>query len=348
MSMDEIYMTRCIELARLGLGRTAPNPMVGAVVVHGDRIIGEGYHQKYGGHHAEVLAIEMARNKALLSESTLYVSLEPCCHYGKTPPCTNLIIENKIPRVVIGTADPFDAVAGKGIARLRSSGCEVIVGVLKEQCRQLNKRFFTFHEKKRPYVILKWAQTADGFIDTERLPSAEKKPTWITSEKLRVLVHKWRAEEPAILVGTNTALKDNPRLNVRDWSGPSPLRIVIDRNLSLHSRQNLLDNSQPTWVINEKQEKSVQNTHYIRLTFNKDLFRHIFDMLYHKNIQSIIIEGGRKILQSIIDDNMWDEARVFVGTQFFGKGIRAPEIPPPKPVSQIIIGMESFFCFKNQ
>lgn len=345
--MDELYMQRCIELARLGLGRTAPNPMVGAVVVHGDRIIGEGYHQKYGDHHAEVRAIEMVRNKALLPQSTLYVSLEPCCHYGKTPPCTNLIIEHNIPRVVIGTADPFDAVAGKGIARLRSSGCNVTVGVLKDQCRQINKRFFTFHEKKRPYVILKWAQTADGFIDTERLPSTEKRPTWITSEKLRLLVHKWRAEEPAILVGTNTALKDNPRLNVRDWSGPSPLRIVIDRNLKLGSTQSLLDNSQPTWVVNEQQERTLQNTHFIRLSFDKDLFRNIFSMLHQKNIQSLIIEGGRTVLQTIIDDNMWDEARVFVGTQFFGKGIRAPEIPPPKPASQIIIGMESFFWFRN-
>lgn len=347
MADDELFMQRCIDLARPGLGRTAPNPMVGAVLVNAGRIIGEGYHQGCGDHHAEVRAVASVRDQKLFSDSTLYVSLEPCCHHGKTPPCTDLILQKGIPRVVIGTVDPFDEVAGKGIARLRSNNCEVKVGVLKEQCRQLNKRFFTFHEKKRPYIILKWAQTADGFIDSERLPGSEKRPTWITSEKLRILVHKWRTEEQAIMVGTETVLKDNPRLNVRDWHGPSPTRIVLDKQLMLPANLNLLDNSQPTIVINEKIEKTTENIRYLKLVFDDLLLQNIAALLYDDGKQSLIVEGGRQLLQSFIDQNLWDEARVFVGTQFFARGVPAPKIHPQKPRSQIIIGMESFFCFKN-
>ncbi len=347
MSGDELFMQRCIDLARPGLGRTAPNPMVGAVVVNAGRIIGEGYHQRCGDHHAEVRAVDSVRDKNLFRDSTLYVSLEPCCHHGKTPPCTDLILQKGISRVVIGTVDPFDEVAGKGIARLRSNGCEVKVGVLKEQCRQLNKRFFTFHEKKRPYIILKWAQTADGFIDSERLPGSEQRPTWITSEKLRMLVHKWRTEEQSIIVGTQTALKDNPRLNVRDWQGPSPTRIVLDRQLRLPASLNLFDNSQPTIVINEKAEKKTDNICYMKLPFDDLLLQNITARLYGDGKQSLIVEGGRQLLQRFIDQNLWDEARVFIGTRFFGKGVPAPRIHPLKPMSQIIIGMESFYCFKN-
>jgi len=218
MNEIEFYMHRCLDLAKNGLGYVAPNPMVGCVIVHHNTIIGEGYHQRYGEPHAEVNAIRSVKNKNLLSKSTLYVSLEPCCHHGKTPPCTDLIIAEKIPEVVIGTVDPYDEVAGQGIARLRNHGVKVDIGILRNKSIRLNKRFFVYHQKKRPYIILKWAQTADAFMDIERLPGTPAQPTWITSEKLRMLVHKWRTEEQAIIVGTITALKDNPRLNVRDWT----------------------------------------------------------------------------------------------------------------------------------
>ncbi len=340
-------MQRCIDLALSGLGSAAPNPLVGAVLVVNNEIIGEGYHRSYGEAHAEVMAIESVNDKSLLRNAKLYVNLEPCCHHGKTPPCTDLITRHGIPEVFIGSVDPFDAVAGKGISRLRNRGCRVKVGVMKEACRDLNKRFFTFHEKKRPYVILKWAQTADAFIDIDRLPDAEKRPTWITSEKLRMLVHKWRTEESAIMVGTQTALKDNPSLNVRDWHGPSPLRIVLDRKLSLPSTYSLLDNSEPTFVINALQDKIMENTCYIRLPFNDQLLPSLLSLLYDKGIQSILVEGGRRLLQSFVDQNLWDEARVFTGPQFFGKGIKAPDFGLARKSAQIIIGNESFFRIKN-
>ncbi len=340
-------MQRCIELARLGLGRTAPNPMVGALVLHNDRIIGEGYHRRCGDHHAEVRAIMSVANERLFSKSTLFVSLEPCCHHGKTPPCTDLIIEKRIPSIVIGTTDPYAEVAGKGIARLRGHGCHVKVGVMKDACRQLNKRFFTFHEKKRPYIVLKWAQTADGFIDTERGPGAIRVPTWITSEKLRILVHKWRSEEQAIMVGTRTALKDNPQLNVRDWHGPSPTRIVLDRELKLPANLHLLNNNQSTIVINEIIEKTSGKTRYMKLPFNDMLLHTLTAKLYEEGLQSLFVEGGRQLLQGFIDQDLWDEARVFTGTGFFGKGVEAPDIPAQKPVSQIMIGQEVFYCFRN-
>lgn len=347
MSIDELYMQRCVDLARGGLGKVSPNPMVGAVVVHNKRIVGEGYHHRYGEAHAEVHAIQSVKDIWRLRESTLYVSLEPCCHHGKTPPCTDLILENKIPRVVIGTADPFDAVAGKGIARLRSRGCEVVVGVMKDACRDLNKRFFTFHEKKRPYIILKWAQTADGFIDAERVPGAVKRPTWITSEKLRMLVHKWRTQEPVIMAGTQTAMKDNPHLNVRDWHGENPLRIVLDQELALPANLNLLDNSQPTIIVNEKIEKTAGSTQYWKILFDDLLLDQLMARLYRGNHQSMIVEGGRHLLQSLIDKNLWDEARIFTGAHFFGKGVPAPVLYEPGNMSYTIIGNECFYSFTN-
>ncbi len=347
MDVHNGYMQRCLDLALTGLGRVAPNPMVGAVLVANGRIIGEGYHRKYGFHHAEVEAINAVSDPRLLSRATLYVNLEPCCHHGKTPPCTDLIIKSKIPEVIIGSVDPFDAVAGKGIARLRGNGCHVEVGILKEACRELNKRFFTFHERKRPYIVLKWAQTADGFIDIDRLPGAEKRPTWITSERLRMLVHKWRTEEMAIMVGTNTALKDNPQLNVRDWHGNSPTRIVLDRSLKLTKAYHLQDNSHPTIIINELKQETANNTQFIRLPFDNILLHSIMTMLYEKNIQSLLVEGGRQLLQSFIDMHLWDEARIFTGTQFFGSGINAPKIKSYKAIDHIHIGKESFFRIKN-
>ncbi len=347
MEQDHLYMQRCIDLAREGLGLTAPNPMVGSVIVHNGVIIGEGYHRKYGGHHAEVMALQSVKDQSLLPHSTLYVNLEPCCHHGKTPPCTDLILRYRIPRIVIGTTDPYDEVAGKGIAKLRSNGCRVSVGVMKEESRRLNQRFFTFHEKKRPFIILKWAQTADGFIDVNRLPGAAQKPNWITSEKLRMLVHKWRTEEPAIMVGTQTALKDNPRLNVRDWSGPQPLRIVTDRQLGLGGKLFLLDGSQPTIIFNGKLDKTNGSTRYVKIDYEQDPLGQILQYLYAENIQSLLVEGGRELLQSLINTKQWDEARIFVGTMFFGNGIKAPDIGLSPSMSQVVIGKESFFWLRN-
>ena len=347
MEKDELYMWRCIELARNGLGRVAPNPMVGSVIVYNDRVIGEGYHKQFGHHHAEVNAINSVKDKTLYADSTLYVNLEPCCHYGKTPPCTDLIINYNIRRVVIGCVDIYDAVAGNGIAKLRNHGIQVEVGILKSKALELNKRFFTFHQKNRPYVILKWAQTADSFIDIERLPDSNSRPTWITSEKLRMLVHKWRTEEQAIMVGTNTALKDNPYLNVRDWTGRTPVRIVLDENLTLCSTLNLFDDSHLTLVFNNLENKQHYNTHRIRTDFKSPrLLQNILEVLKEKGIQSVIIEGGRKLLQAFIEANLWDEARIFQGNKFFGAGVKAPIIPV-KGFMQTSIKHETLFWVKN-
>lgn len=348
MTNDEQYLNRCLDLAIKGLGSVAPNPLVGSVIVHKNRIIGEGYHKEFGGPHAEVNAISSVRQPELLPESTLYVNLEPCSHFGKTPPCSDLIIRQKIKKVVIGCVDPFDLVTGKGIARLRNNGCEVVVGVLKNQSLAINKRFFTFHEKKRPYIILKWAQTADGFIDTLRPPDSNIKPAWITSENLRILVHKWRSEEPAIMVGTHTALADNPRLNVREWTGKQPLRIVVDRNLMLPRKLHLFDNSLETLVLNATTDKKEQKTTFLKLPFEGDLVSlpHLLRYLYEKGIQSVLVEGGRQLLQSYINQGLWDEARVFGGPQFFGEGIKAPQINPSN-LSHVFLGNEGFFWFKN-
>ncbi len=340
-------MQRCIELARHGLGTAAPNPMVGSVVVYGQEIIGEGYHRRFGDVHAEVRAIESVARPALLPHSTLYVNLEPCCHHGKTPPCTDLILKTGIKQVVIGTADPFDSVAGKGIARLRSHGCQVKVGNLKQECRELNKRFFTFHQHKRPYIILKWAQTADGFIDIERMPGAANRPTWISSERLRMLVHKWRSEEQSILVGRQTALKDNPRLNVRDWQGPQPLRMVLDKDLSLPPQLMLFDNSQPTIVFNQAEEKTKGLIRYVRVPFDHRLLESVMWFLVAEGIQSVFVEGGRHLIQSLADQDLWDEARVFMGTQYFRRGVPAPTLDKAKTTSHITIGEESLFLMKR-
>jgi len=347
MEIQEKYMQRCLELAANGLGRVAPNPMVGSVIVHSERIIGEGYHQQYGKAHAEVNAISSVKDKSLLSSSVIYVNLEPCCHFGKTPPCTDLIIEHKIPQVVIGCVDPYDAVAGKGISKLRNHGVQVDVGILKHKAMQLNKRFFTFHQRKRPYIILKWAQTADAFIDIERLPGTPARPTWITSEKLRMLVHKWRTQEQAIMVGTVTALKDNPKLNVRDWTGPSPTRIVLDENLTLANTLNLFDNTHPTIVFNNKENRKDARTEWIRVDFaNPHILKEMMERLYQKGIQSVIIEGGQKLLEAFIHNGLWDEARIFQGNKFFEKGLRAPALPISK-FSQEFIGKEILFWVKN-
>jgi len=320
-------MKRCIELARLGAGSVAPNPMVGCVIVYQGKIIGEGFHQKYGEAHAEVNAIDAVTRSGLLKESTLYVSLEPCAHHGLTPPCSDLIVEKQIPRVVIGTTDPFSEVAGKGIEKLRKAGIDVEVGFLENECRELNKRFFTFHEKKRPYVVLKWAQTLDGFIDIDRNRENFGEPTWITGDLALRLVHQIRSEEGAILVGTNTAEKDNPSLTLRHWAGENPVRALIDRNLRLSSALNLFDGFSKTLVFNAKKNDLTNNTEWIKIDFEQEITPQILTNLYHRKILSLIVEGGKQLLEGFIRQNLWDEAHVFTGNKFFYGGISAPKIP---------------------
>jgi len=325
MQPDEIYMQRCIELALNGMGHVAPNPMVGCVIVHDGMIIGEGYHSVFGGPHAEVVAINSVKNRELLKKSTLYVNLEPCCHFGKTPPCADKIIEAGIPRVIVGSHDPFPEVQGMGIAKLRNSGTEVVEGMLEAECHELNKRFFTFHNKHRPYVILKWAQTLDGFIDKER-NDPHVKINWITSEKTRLLVHRWRSEEMAIMAGTNTVLCDDPQLTVRDVDGDNPLRLVIDENLVIQSTAKVFDKAAKTVVFNALKNGTDGHIEYVMLNFTGNIITQVLAFLYQRNIQSLIVEGGRVLLQSFIDNDSWDEARVFSGNCFFFSGVRAPEI----------------------
>jgi diaminohydroxyphosphoribosylaminopyrimidine deaminase / 5-amino-6-(5-phosphoribosylamino)uracil reductase len=306
-------MKRCIEIAKNGLSAAMPNPSVGAVIVHNNVIIGEGFTSEYGGNHAEVNAINSVKNKSLLSESTIYVSLEPCSHFGKTPPCCNLIIDSKILNVVIGTLDSNKKVAGTGLKTLKKAGIDVVVGILEQECRESNIRFFTFHEKKRPYVILKWAESQNGCITP--LNKIEKKPVWITNEYSRQLVHKWRSEEQSILVGTQTVVDDNPKLDVRDWVGKNPIRVILDQNSRIPKDSFIFDTKSETIVISKSE-----------IDFNQNIAKQVCDLLFEKNIQSVIIEGGTQTLQTFIDATIWDEARVFKGTIFFENGKKAPSI----------------------
>ena len=312
-------------MAKNGLGTTYPNPLVGCVIVYDNKIIGEGWHKKSGEAHAEVIAIESVQNKKLLSSSTLYVSLEPCSHFGKTPPCADLILKYKIPNVVIGTIDPNSKVAGKGIQKLKDSGVNVTFGILEKECNELNKRFFTFHRKNRPFIILKWAESSDGFISPKNRD--EQKPVWISNAYSRKLVHKWRSEEQAILVGTQTIIDDNPSLTVRDWTGENPIRVIIDKENSIDSSKNVFDNQAKTIVFSTKEATSNSETiQNIKLDFDINSTQTIVEKLYENNIQSIIIEGGRKTIQSFIDANIWDEARVFIGEIQLQDGTKAPEL----------------------
>jgi len=326
VNIHEKYIRRCIELAQNGLGTTYPNPMVGSVIVYEDQIIGEGWHKKAGEPHAEVNAVRSVKDKSLLKKATIYVSLEPCSHFGKTPPCCDLIIANEIPNVVVGTVDPNEKVAGKGILKLIEAGANVTVGVLDEECNELNKRFFTFHQKKRPYIILKWAESQDGFLAPEKEIDQERKPIWITNQYSRQLVHKWRTEEQAILVGTQTVVDDNPKLNARDWDGNNPTRIVIDQNNRIDENSFIFDDTVKTIVFSKTSKPSKEKTQFEVIDFEKNIISQILDVLYQNQIQSVIIEGGRQTLQSFIDENLWDEARIFIGKTSFEKGTKAPII----------------------
>lgn len=346
MNGHEKYMRQCISLALKGMGHAAPNPLVGSVIVHNDEVIGEGYHERYGDAHAEVNAINSVKNKELLKEATLYVNLEPCAHHGKTPPCADLIVKHKIPYVVIGTVDPHSVVKGKGIEKLVSAGCDVKVGVLEEECRELNRRFFTFHEKQRPYILLKWAQTADRYIDTQRSFDQAGEALRISNEESRRLVHRWRSEEQAIMVGTNTALLDNPMLTVRECEGKNPLRVVPDRQLRIPLHYHLFDGSAPTLVFTEMKEKRSAKAEYVHVKFDDRLIEKILKELYRRNIQSVMVEGGHQLLSSFISKGLWDEARIFTSRRKLGSGVQAPAFSR-KPVSSGDIAGDQLSIYRN-
>lgn len=324
---DEKYMRRCLQLARNGCCHTAPNPMVGAVLVCDGKIIGEGYHVRCGQAHAEVNAIRSVKNPSLLTRSTLYVSLEPCAHYGKTPPCADLIIEKGIPRIVIGCGDPFAQVAGRGIRKLQEAGREVVVGVLEEECRGLIRRFITFHTHRRPYITLKWAQSVDGFMDIRR---TEGRPVRLSSDLTQLLVHKKRAEHSAILVGTRTALLDNPGLTVRYWYGPSPVRVVLDRQGSLPDSLQLFDGRVPTLVVAERAGVIRPNVEYVPADFNRPVIPQLLAALHARNLQSLLVEGGAFTLQAFLDAGLWDEAFVEEAPLCLGDGVPAPRMDEKK------------------
>jgi diaminohydroxyphosphoribosylaminopyrimidine deaminase/5-amino-6-(5-phosphoribosylamino)uracil reductase len=336
-----IYMQRCLDLAAYGMRAAMPNPSVGAVLVHSGRIIGEGHTSTFGGPHGEVNCINSVKpqDRHLIPEATLYVSLEPCSHYGKTPPCCDLIIKQKIKRVVIGTVDPHVKVAGNGIHKLREAGREVLVGVMEKECRDSNRRFFTFHEKKRPYIILKWAQSADGFISpAER---NEKKPVWISNPYSRQLVHKWRSEEMAILVGTQTVLDDNPSLDVRTWAGLHPTRIILDKTGKINSTYSVKDQKINTIVLTEQKDLlNLDNLLYKQTSFENLLPQNIAYALYEQNLLSVIIEGGARTIDSFIKLGLWDEARIFKGTPLFKNGVAAPTIKGTEIAKQRILNDE--------
>ena len=315
-------MQRCLDLASLGLGKVAPNPMVGAVLVYDNKIIGEGFHQQYGQAHAEVNCINSVKqhNQHLIEKSTLYVSLEPCNHFGKTPPCSDLIVSHKIPKVVIACTDPFEKVNGSGIKKLLDSGVEVVTGILEKEAIELNKRFFTFHQQKRPYIILKWAQSKNHCIS-----GFQGNPVKISNALTDILVHKWRSEEAAILVGTNTVMLDNPALTTRNWQGKNSIRIYIDRNLKIEQTAKILDQSSPTIILNQQINKKEGENDFIKIDFEHEFIPQFNELLYKKNIQSVIIEGGSKLLQTFIDADVWDEARIITNlSMFIDEGIASP------------------------
>ncbi|MBQ3833856.1 MAG: bifunctional diaminohydroxyphosphoribosylaminopyrimidine deaminase/5-amino-6-(5-phosphoribosylamino)uracil reductase RibD [Bacteroidales bacterium] len=345
--MDEIFMRRCIELAKCGFGTASPNPMVGAVIVCDGKIIGEGWHRKCGEAHAEVNAVNSVADKSLLKKSTIYVSLEPCAHVGRTPACADMLIREGIPNIVVGSIDPFEKVAGKGIEKLRNAGRNVKIGVLRDECDWLNRRFFTFHTKRRPYVILKWAQTADGFIDNIRNDS-QTPPLKITDQHFSTLVHKWRTEEDAILVGTRTALLDNPQLTARLWSGRNPVRVCIDREMKVPDSSRIFDCQAKTIIINGNKEGTNDNLIFCKADFNENIVPQILDILYRNEIQSVIVEGGAQTLKSFISLGLWDEARVFTNSRLnIGNGVKAPEFRFECPKDEANDGITLRYFYNN-
>ena len=339
-------MRRCLELAKQGAGYVASNPMVGAVLVHEKKIIGEGFHQQYGGPHAEVNCINSVsgQEKHKILSSVLYVSLEPCSHFGKTPPCTDLIIANKIPEVVIGCRDPFKEVDGKGIEKLKAAGIKVVYGILEDQCQQLNKRFFTFYIKHRPYIILKWAETGDG-----KLAANGNHRLLISNKQTNRLVHKWRSEEASILVGTNTALLDDPELTTRNWPGPSPIRLVVDMDLKLPSSLKIFNDKQRTIIFNNIKHEEKDHLIYYQVTEDVSLVHQIVNALYQMKIQSVIVEGGARLLQSFIDEEMWDEARIIKNEELIiNNGLAAPKLEIKNADKEIKILEDSIKIYNHE
>jgi diaminohydroxyphosphoribosylaminopyrimidine deaminase/5-amino-6-(5-phosphoribosylamino)uracil reductase len=332
MEEHEKYMQRCLQLAKSGAGKVAPNPMVGAVLVYEDKIIGEGYHKKYGEAHAEVNCVNSIKeeDKNLVCKSALFVSLEPCSHFGKTPPCTDLIIKNRISKVVIGCKDVFTKVNGKGIEKLKNAGIEVITGVLESECIELNKRFFTFHQKQRPYIILKWAESANGKIANSPLHLwrgvGGEGRAFISNEFTNRLVHKWRSEEASILIGTNTALQDDPSLTTRLWPGKNPVRLIIDMDLKLPSSLKIFNKEVKTIIFNNIKNEEDGNLTFYQLN-KENILKSLVDALHKLNVQSVIVEGGAKLLQSFIDEDLWDEFRIIKNDKrIIENGLGAPEI----------------------
>jgi diaminohydroxyphosphoribosylaminopyrimidine deaminase/5-amino-6-(5-phosphoribosylamino)uracil reductase len=332
MPSDESCIKRCFDLAVKGIGSVSPNPLVGCVITHNDQIIGEGWHKKYGGPHAEVNAVASVTDQTLLPAATVYVNLEPCSHHGKTPPCADMLVAQRVKKVVISNVDSNELVYGKGVEKLRNAGIEVVTGVLEQEGRYLNRRFFTFVEQHRPYIILKWAQTSDGFMSR-----GSNDPSRISNELTQQLVHRWRSEEDAFLVGTQTAATDNPQLNVREWTGRNPVRAVIDRNLRLDKSLHLFDETQPTIIYN-----NIRNDgSYVKINDVGD----IVGDLYHRKIQSLVVEGGAKTLDLFISAGLWDEARVFVASTKFGDGLKAPVLPGQPSVAEV--GDNQLLTYQN-
>ncbi|WP_369047786.1 bifunctional diaminohydroxyphosphoribosylaminopyrimidine deaminase/5-amino-6-(5-phosphoribosylamino)uracil reductase RibD [Tenacibaculum sp. UWU-22] len=365
----EFYIQRCLQIAKNGIGTTRPNPSVGAVVVCDDIIIGEGFTSPYGGNHAEVNAINSVKNQKLLKRATIYVTLEPCAHHGKTPPCADLIIEKEIPNIVVGCLDTNSLVFGKGIERLKKANRNVVVGVCEAACKEHHKRFFTFQNKKRPYIILKWAETKDKLIAP--VTKNKQKPVWISNEYSQQLVHKWRSQEHGILVGTNTVIADNPLLTVRSWSGENPIRIVLDKSLRISKNATVFDRTVETIVFFDKKETirknssfqdidsridKAKNDNFLKehsklifeqIDFSSSLAEQICKVLYTHRIQSVLVEGGAQTLQTFIKSNIWDEARVFVGNISFGEGVKAPEILNRTLISEEKIADDILRVYKN-
>ena len=330
LDRDIIFMRRCLELAGKAEGRTYPNPLVGSVIVLDDVIIGEGYHLRAGKAHAEVIAINSVANKETLKSATLYVNLEPCCHHGRTPPCTDMILSYGIKRVVNGTNDTCEKINGGGISFLRDAGCEVVTGVLEEDCRWLNRRFFSFIEKRRPYIILKWAQSADGYIDTSREKDPGQKPAWITGKPERVLVHRWRAAEQAILAGAGTIRSDDPLLNVRYWSGGDPARIILSNSGSISKDSSVFKANGTNLVFTNNMEADLPDAEKVKLNGNSNPAFQITEHLYNTGIQSLIVEGGASVMNLFITAGLWDEARIFTGMKNFKSGVKAPAVTGKK------------------
>jgi diaminohydroxyphosphoribosylaminopyrimidine deaminase / 5-amino-6-(5-phosphoribosylamino)uracil reductase len=344
INVHELFMQRALELAACGNGYTRPNPLVGCVIVHNGHIIGEGWHQQYGGPHAEVNAINSVSDKSLLAESTVYVTLEPCSHFGKTPPCADLLIKHAVKKVIICNHDPNPLVAGRGISKLGEAGIQVESGFLAEKGSVLNRRFFTFHLKQRPYIVLKWAQTSDGFIARENY-----KPAVISGSISKNLVHKWRTEESAILVGTRTGRYDNPRLNVREWSGPNPIRLVIDKSIILPSELNIFDKSQPTIIFNTLRNETLHdNLELIKIESEADFLFQLLKHLHLRKIESVLVEGGSFLLNSFIQSNLWDEARIIRSSHQFDNGIASPQLSLNTLKETTFIDKDQLYWHQNQ